>query len=52
MKDFPDTGHTPAHILGNMWDQDWTNLYDELQPFPGRAQLHITSTLKEQVCTA
>ncbi|KAL3836683.1 hypothetical protein ACJMK2_022105 [Sinanodonta woodiana] len=33
---FPNTGHIPAHILGNMWAQDWTNVYDILAPYPNK----------------
>ena len=25
----------PAHVLGNMWAQSWTNIYDLVAPFPG-----------------
>ena len=24
----PNTGNLPAHILGNMWGQSWSNIYD------------------------
>ncbi|KAK7495707.1 hypothetical protein BaRGS_00013154, partial [Batillaria attramentaria] len=24
---FPDSGHIPAHLLGNMWAQEWNNIY-------------------------
>jgi hypothetical protein len=23
----------PAHLMGNMWQQDWSNLWDMLQPY-------------------
>ena len=26
----------PAHLLGNMWAQDWTNIYDLVVPFPSK----------------
>jgi len=38
----------PAHLLGNMWAQDWTNLYGLLEPYSGVAELDIDSALKEQ----
>lgn len=30
-------GQIPAHLLGNMWAQDWTPLYELVAPFPGAA---------------
>ncbi len=30
----PD-GTIPAHLLGNMWAQEWTNIYPLVQPYPG-----------------
>jgi peptidyl-dipeptidase A len=32
----------PAHLLGNMWAQDWQNLYPMLEPFPGEPSLDVT----------
>jgi len=32
----PDGGLIPAHVLGNMWAQDWSNLFDMLAPEKGR----------------
>lgn len=28
----PDKGPIPAHLLGNIWAQDWSNLFDLLAP--------------------
>lgn len=25
----------PAHVLGNMWAQSWTNIYELVKPFSG-----------------
>ena len=36
----------PAHLLGNMWAQDWANLYSMMEPYPGQAQLDLTPVLK------
>ena len=38
----------PAHLLGNMWAQDWANLYDLLEPYSGVAELDIDKALEEQ----
>jgi peptidyl-dipeptidase A len=35
----------PAHLLGNMWAQEWTNLYSFLEPFPGVGQVDLTPRL-------
>jgi len=44
---FSSDGTIPAHLLGNMWGQDWTNLYNELQPFPEAGTQDITQKLVE-----
>ncbi|XP_055997291.1 uncharacterized protein LOC130047084 isoform X2 [Ostrea edulis] len=49
---FPDSGHIPAHILGNMWAQEWQNLYDLLIPFKGKTNVDITPVLKAKNYTA
>ena len=38
----------PAHLLGNMWSQTWSNIYDLLEPYPGVADLDVTAALVEQ----
>ena len=38
----------PAHLLGNMWAQEWANLYDLLEPYEGVAELDIDKALAEQ----
>ncbi|GHH57379.1 M2 family metallopeptidase [[Pseudomonas] boreopolis] len=44
-------GLLPAHLMGNMWQQDWSNLWDLLQPYPGAGDLDITATLEKQYQT-
>lgn len=41
-------GLIPAHLTGNMWQQDWGNLWDFLEPYPGSGSLDINSTLEAQ----
>ncbi len=41
----PATGPMPAHVLGNMWAQEWTNLYNEVEPFPGKGQPDLTKQM-------
>jgi peptidyl-dipeptidase A len=38
----------PAHLLGNMWAQQWNKIYDLLEPFPGIANLNVDRSLKDQ----
>lgn len=35
-------GPLPAHVLGNMWAQNWENLFDLVQPFPASRRLDVT----------
>ena len=42
----PQDGPIPAHILGNMWAQEWASLYDLVEPYPGVSDLDVDSTLK------
>ncbi len=38
----------PAHLMGNMWQQDWSNLWDILQPYQGAGSLDISGALQQQ----
>ncbi|MCH6484214.1 M2 family metallopeptidase [Pseudoxanthomonas sp. LH2527] len=41
-------GLLPAHLMGNMWQQDWGNLWDVLEPYKGAGSLDITGALERQ----
>ncbi len=41
-------GLLPAHLMGNMWQQDWGNLWDMLEPYKGAGSLDITGALEKQ----
>ncbi len=41
-----DKPYIPAHLLGNMWAQDWSNLYPLLEPFPGQSGVDVSEALK------
>ncbi len=41
----PEDGLIPAHLTGNMWAQDWANLYPWLEPYPGEPSLDVTKAL-------
>lgn len=39
-------GAIPAHLFGNMWSQQWGEIYDLVEPFPGVAEFNVTSALE------
>lgn len=39
----------PAHILGNMWAQSWTNILDITIPYPGKNFLDVGPEMARQV---
>lgn len=41
----PREGPVPAHVFGNMWAQEWSEIYDLLQPYPKLAPLDVTPNL-------
>lgn len=49
---YPDQGSVdgllPAHLMGNMWQQDWGNLWDILAPYPNAGTLDVSSALQAQ----
>lgn len=49
---YPDRGSVdgllPAHLMGNMWQQDWSNLWDLLAPYPNAGRLDVSGALVEQ----
>ncbi len=42
----PQDGPIPAHLLGNMWAQEWGFVYDIMEPYPGVSDLDVDSTLE------
>jgi peptidyl-dipeptidase A len=38
----------PAHLLGNMWAQQWDAVYDLLEPYPGVTDLDVDGALVKQ----
>ncbi len=44
----PKTGPIPTHLTGNLWAQDWSYLYKELEPFKGQARIDVTPTLEKK----
>jgi peptidyl-dipeptidase A len=44
----PAGGLLPAHLLGNMWAQEWTNIYPLVEPYKGQPSLDVSSALVRQ----
>ncbi|HKO97632.1 MAG TPA: M2 family metallopeptidase [Pyrinomonadaceae bacterium] len=44
----PEDRPIPAHLLGNMWAQQWGNIYPLLAPAGGDRGFDLTKTLKER----
>jgi peptidyl-dipeptidase A len=42
----PPTGPIPAHLLGNMWGQEWGNIYDLVAPGAADPGYDLTERLK------
>ena len=38
----------PAQLLGNMWAQQWAEIYPLVEPYPGVSDLNVTSALVKQ----
>jgi peptidyl-dipeptidase A len=41
----PDRAPIPAQLLGNMWAQEWNNVYDLAVPYPHEPSLDVTKNL-------
>lgn len=44
----PQDGPIPAHLLGNMWAQDWSNIYPLVAPREEVSSYDLTAILKER----
>jgi peptidyl-dipeptidase A len=44
----PDGKSIPAHLLGNMWAQQWAEIYPLVEPYRGVSDLDVTSALRKQ----
>jgi peptidyl-dipeptidase A len=48
----PETGPIPAHLLGNIWAQDWTNIYPIVSPKNSDPGYSLTAILKARRMSA
>jgi peptidyl-dipeptidase A len=44
----PAEGPIPAYLLGNIWAQDWTNVYDLVAPAGGGRTVSLDAILKQR----
>jgi peptidyl-dipeptidase A len=44
----PDNGMLPAHLLGNMWAQDWANIYPLVAPPASGSGYDLTAELRRR----
>ena len=42
----PENGPIPAHLLGNLWQQDWSNIYPLVAPANDTQSFSLTERLK------
>ena len=48
-KDVVDpSGKIPAHLLGNMWAQEWGNIYPLMEPYAGQPSIDVTKALHDK----
>ena len=43
----PADGMIPAHLLGNLWAQEWPNVYDDMIPYPDQPSIDVTAGLQK-----
>jgi peptidyl-dipeptidase A len=44
----PQSGPIPAHLLGNMWAQDWSNIYPLVAPPETESSYDLSAILKDR----
>jgi peptidyl-dipeptidase A len=47
----PENGPIPAHLLGNIWAQDWSNVYELVAPADAGQGYSLTDILKKRNTT-
>ncbi|MFV8752187.1 M2 family metallopeptidase [Nannocystaceae bacterium ST9] len=43
----PADGMIPAHLLGNLWAQEWPNVYRSMEPYAGLPSIDVTKGLEK-----
>ena len=44
----PEKGPIPAHLLGNLWQQDWSNIYPLVAPAGAGERVDLTKRLQDK----
>ena len=44
----PSEGPIPAHLLGNMWSQEWGNIYPIVEPYQGLPSIDVSAELERR----
>ena len=44
----PQDAPIPAHLLGNMWSQGWSFIYDIMEPYPDAPGMDVDAVLEEK----
>jgi peptidyl-dipeptidase A len=42
-------GALPAHLLGDLWGQQWHNIFEDVKPFKNKPLLDITESMLAKV---
>ena len=45
----PKIGALPAHVLGDLWAQQWHNIFEDIKPFKDKPLLDVTAKMLEKV---
>ncbi|MFO0723933.1 MAG: M2 family metallopeptidase [Myxococcota bacterium] len=45
----PPTGLIPAHLLGNMWSQEWGKIYDLTEPYKNAGSADVSKALQAKI---
>eukprot|EP00753_Platysulcus_tardus_P022629 PLAT9833.1.p1 GENE.PLAT9833.1~~PLAT9833.1.p1 ORF type:complete len:655 (-),score=304.81 PLAT9833.1:25-1740(-) len=48
----PPKGALPAHVMGNMWAQSWSNIARLVKPFPHAQSPDVTAAMRQQAYDA
>jgi peptidyl-dipeptidase A len=43
----PANGLIPAQLLGNLWAQEWANIYPLMEPYSGQPSIDVTAALQK-----
>jgi peptidyl-dipeptidase A len=44
-----EIGPLPAHVLGDMWAQQWHNIFEDVKPYKNKPLLDVTDTMLAKV---